>query len=205
MTGEHFIPAVPSQRQMVLRGLLGQCVAKIEHFSHSSTQEISDYHEIQKTDVFSFADGPFVISVASGLAVGFGTLDSLNSITVWTEQTEAGEKYGDCAEGDDGMAPVDATDEIFADRFWGRIVGQAVVRVTVFRRHMTDPRYEDLPNEAAVAVMVGDGSSFILGHNLLDVSEDFLALEIERLPPAVARQLTKICVLEVPPTEGTSI
>ncbi|NVB36411.1 hypothetical protein G6O69_01115 [Pseudenhygromyxa sp. WMMC2535] len=189
--------AILSRRPALLRGLLGRRITKLVHFSSSSPREISDYHEVPAVDVFSFADGPLVLSVDSGLALGFGTQDSLNSVTVWTEQTEAGEEREDHAEGDLELLPIASTNGSLARPFWGRLIGHRVASIEIFVRRMEDPRYESLPNEAAVVVTVDDGNSFFLAHNLLDVSEDFLVLQEEQIPKAVLRQLDSFLLLSV--------
>jgi hypothetical protein len=198
------ISDIPSNRSEVLDSLKGLKILNFTRYSWVPPDTAVLEYGIEAKEVFSLTAGCLIMSFDSGLAIGYSSQPSLNSVVIWVEKNEAGETSEELTEEDNELYPVDVRDALYSNIFWANLVGQRILNITILKiNYFSSPdeytanqmvwqglsngtiskgtyrssRYEELTNEVGLLFELEDGSRFIASHGLHDDSDDFSVIQ----------------------------
>ena len=111
---------------------------------------------------------------ASGLAVGFASLEEKASVTLWVEvdDQERRERTNTTID-DPDLHPIDATDSLYSEPWLNKLIGQQVEAIFLLKRDPISAKDGDLPREVGLLFRFANGQELILSHQLHEGSESF--------------------------------
>ncbi len=121
---------------------------------------------------------------ASGLAVGFASLEEKASVTLWVELDDQQRRDRTNTTIDDpDLHPIDATDLLYSEPWLSKLIGQRVEAIFLLKRDPIGAKDGDLPREVGLLFRFANGQELILSHQLHEGSESFAIVrgkEIQR-------------------------
>lgn len=179
---------IPSNRRELIGGVLKSKVSKMIRYSWCSAQEaaeeIEEMYDAKPKSTFRRTIGALVITLESGLTLGFSSQDSIASITVW----EANHSDFEDDE-DDDFFPIDACDEIYSEREICQLIGKQVIEVSLLKREPQSALYVGLPCEAGLVLKFEDSSELIMSHDLSDNMDNFSIVSRDEIPSEILRAI----------------
>ncbi len=165
---------IPSAHLDILEKLRGDRLAKMMRYSWLSPQEaVIDLH-LDPPLVFRRTIGPLIMSFASGLVVGFASLEERASVTLWVEADDREHRDWMAATIDDpDRHPIDARDPGYSESWLQELIGQQVESIFVLTRDPIGAKDGDLPREVGLLFGFANGQELILSHQLHEGSESF--------------------------------
>jgi hypothetical protein len=191
------VEKIPSNNLEILKGILSSRVLKMTRYSWYQPQEaakeiaeeiaegIGNIYDDPESSVFRRTTGALAISLESGLDIGFSSIDSVASITVWID------KHND---DDDELFPIDACDPTYSEDFIRQLVGKKVVEISILKRNPINSLYVGLPCESGLVLKFENGFELVMSHNLSD-NNDFSVIFMDEIPSEVFKQIQVIPVL----------
>jgi hypothetical protein len=157
-------------------------------------KELEDRFHISASSVFRRTAGSLLITLESGIILGFAYNPSQASVTAWIEQTEDGVKrIKNSTIDDDDLYPIDASDAIYSEKIIKGMVGSTVKSVSILKRE--DPDWSrEVPGEVGLVFNFEDGSEFIASLNLSENIDDFAIIFRDEIDPEILDQLQEIPV-----------
>lgn len=179
---------IPSNRRELIGGVLKSKVSKMIRYSWCSAQEaaeeIEEMYDAKPKSTFRRTIGALVITLESGLTLGFSSQDSIASIIVW----EANHSDFEDDE-DDDFFPIDACDEIYSEREICQLIGKQVIEVSLLKREPQSALYVGLPCEAGLVLKFEDSSELIMSHDLSDNMDNFSIVSRDEIPSEILRAI----------------
>lgn len=188
MPSDWFEASRPSEHVVLLQQLRGQKLTKLTRYSERPPEawtrpgpEWSNYDPLPPHQVFSFADGPLLLGVATGLEIAFGLNDHLE-ITLDAQRLPDGSKSEYQFGNDPEYFPVDAAQSRFCRPEIHQMLGRRILDVTLLR--MDGRRYgKNRSFEAGLIFHLEHGPELVLSGNLTDGLDEFaVTLRAEILP-----------------------
>ncbi|MEW8693491.1 MAG: hypothetical protein AB2535_20850 [Candidatus Thiodiazotropha endolucinida] len=186
MTTPMYGEGIPSERANLVSQLVGQELNGLVRYSWLPEDEAVDEYGIDRDEVFSLTSGPLLMCFASGLAVGFSSDPSKNSIVLWVEKNENGESIDELAEDDEELFSIDAKEQRL---YWSDFLNKKISATQVVHRKAGSAKMAELTNEVGLIIVFEDGSEFVLSHGLHDNSDDFSVISREQISNEVVSQL----------------
>jgi hypothetical protein len=161
---------IPSVRVDLLKKLKTRKVRNLVRYSYEPPDEMAKQIEedlnIPASSLFRRGLGCLLITLETGLVLGFSEKPSEGSVTIWVEQTEDGHKSTEESILDDNdLYPIDALDRIYSEEFIYNLVGEKIISVSILRDN-------DLYNIRGVSGEVGiilkfqNDSELLISRNL---------------------------------------
>lgn len=194
---ENFEADIPSRRIALLKDLVNQEIIGLTRYSWSRPDEIMAEYGLEASDVFSKTAGALLMTVRSGLTVGFGYIPESASVSVWTERTADGRESSDSAEDDEELFPVDAADPVYSRGSVSRLVGQRIASVRAFRAKCGENDMVGIPREAGLLFETEDGLELFISRSLIRSPDDFCVVSGDEVPTDVWAKLTELFRLHV--------
>ena len=198
---EFFESDIPSEKIDLLRKLKNSRVKNLVRYCWEPPDEaaklIDERLQVSASSLFRRGLGCLLITLESGLIVGFFEQPSLGSVIVWIEQTEDGQKIveGSVLDDDDNY-PIDALDETYSEEFIYNLVGQEIVSVSILKR--VDPNWgRTSAGEVGVILKFKDNSELLISRNLCKNINDFDLILRDEIDPEILDQLEEIPVEDI--------
>jgi hypothetical protein len=195
---ELFKSDIPSIQINLLRKLENSRVIKLVRYSWESpddaAKQIKEDFNAPPSSVFRRTYGCLLITLESGLILGFAERPSEGSVTVWIEQTESGDKNTeDSVLDDDDAYPIDALDKTYSEEFIYNLVGQEISSVSILKRD--DPDWtRQVAGEVGIILKFKNDSELIISRNLCDNIDDFALILRNEIDPEIIEQIQEIAV-----------
>ncbi|MEJ2612753.1 MAG: hypothetical protein P8179_22510 [Candidatus Thiodiazotropha sp.] len=186
MTTPMYGEGIPFERKNLVSQLVGQELKSLVRYSWLPEDEVINEYGIGRNEVFSLTSGPLLMYFASGLAVGFSSDPSKNSIVLWVEKNENGESIDEPTEDDEELFSIDAKEQSL---FWNDFLNKKISATHVVHRKPSSAKMAELANEVGLIIAFEDGSELILSHGLHDNSDDFSVISREQISNDVISQL----------------
>jgi len=165
---------IPSAHLDILAKLRGDRLTKMVRYSWLAPQEAAIELHLEPPLVFCRTVGPLVMSFASGLVVGFASLEERASVTLWVEAEDAErqDRTDTTIDGPD-LYPIDATDHRYSESWLHELIRQQVEFIFLLTRDPIGAKDGDLPREVGLLFSFANGQELILSHQLHEGSESF--------------------------------
>jgi hypothetical protein len=192
---KYFEEDVPSQRINILDKIKEDKILKLVRYSTLSLEEATRDYEIPHSSVFRLTTGPLVVTLESGLILGFASLPEKVSITLWIEETESGEHGNNRLISEDSeLVPIDSCDPVYSEQSICKVIEKRVVKIKILKRRPKSFRVADRPCEAGILFEVEGGFEFILSHGLHDYSDDFAIIYNHEIIPYFMEEIQEITI-----------
>jgi hypothetical protein len=195
-----FTEDIPSKRVELLTKILNAKVSKLQQYSWDNPEKaagITKELEQQRDPALMFfrTSEPMLITLESGLVIGFGSIPSEASVTVWLEETELGERDEEESIIDaSDFFVVDATDPIYSDSYFSQLPGKKIISVKILKQEPKNILFEDLPREAGVMLGFEGGTELVMSHGLHNDSDTFSVIFHHEILPDSFGKLQEISV-----------
>jgi len=93
---------------------------------------------------------------------------------------------------DEELFPVSATDAIYSDPYWHRVIGARVVGFVIVIRAPQSSKFEKLPNEVGLCFRLDNGETFVAAHQLCRAPDDFVLIPYSEIDPALKSELREV-------------
>jgi len=184
---------IPTKQKEIILKLLNQKISKIIRYSWDTPAYMVDEWDIPEPYVFNLTDGPLLITLETGLVIGFASQPSLASVTVWIEETENGKSEKDEKTADDDeLYPIDVRDSVYSPKEFHSIIGQEIVDIKLLKRIPENALFEGLPGEVGLLIKFKNNTEMVLSHGLHDNSDGFSVLLKSQILPEILLQLTEV-------------
>jgi hypothetical protein len=189
-----------SEHLELIKQIKGKRIAKLERYSLESPEDISrelkDRFQLSehksKSLVFRRTYGPLLLTLDSGMIVGFSSDESQGSVSIWIEKTEDGQSNHELSILDDKeFFPIDAEDSIYSEELIHNLLNQEIKSLKILKN-------EELNSTMGVAAEVGLLLSFkeekeiIISHNISDNIDNFALILRNEIDPEIVDQLQEI-------------
>jgi hypothetical protein len=195
----HFFESnVPSAQISVLKKLKNSRVSNLVRYSWEPLDEVVQMIEedlnIPASSLFRRGLGCLLITLESGLIVGFADTPSEGSVAVWVEQSENGEKrIQDSVLDDEELYPIDALDESFSEPLIHSLVGEEIMSVNIIRdTYLHETR--GVAGEVGIILKFKNDSELIVSRNLCSNINDFDLILRDEIDPEIVGRLEEIPV-----------
>ncbi len=178
-----------TQKVSLLNSLKGKIITKMIRYCWCAPQELVTTFDVKPSEVFSLDEGAILIHLDSGAQIAFHSEQSKNSVVVWIEKNKNGFTSNEPMEKDLDFYPIDALDLNYSNEQWGKIIGKKIVDMQIIKRTPENSKYEELPNEVALLVIMETKDKFLLAHGLHNNSGDFAIITVDQIHPNVLPQL----------------
>jgi hypothetical protein len=85
--------------------------------------------------------------------------------------------------------PIDALDKTYSKPFWNNIIGKKIIDFNIIRSKPRNIRYEGLPNEVRLLLIMENGNRFLFSNGLHNNMGDFAVITEDQILPEVLPQL----------------
>jgi hypothetical protein len=192
-----FSEGILSERLELIKDLKGSVISELVRYSLEEPEEIAREIEeqfnisssVSKTSVFRRTYGPLLLTLESGMIIGFGSIESQGSVSIWIEKTSAGQFDSESSiMSDDEYFPINANDLTYSEKIIQELPGQRVSSVKIIRN-------EELYAQMGVAAEVGLSLTFennyeiIISHNISDNIDSFAIITRNEIRPEVREKL----------------
>lgn len=194
-SNKYFEEDVPSQRLNLINQIKNHKILRLVRYFTRSPEEATRVHEIPHSSLFRLINGPLLMTLESGLTIGFMSLPELVSIILWVEETESGE-HGDeiLVSEDSKLFSIDSCDPVYSEKSICQLIGKQVVRIKLLKRRPKSARVASRPCEAGIIFEVEGGFEFILSHGLHNYSDDFAIIYKHELLPYFMEEIEEIII-----------
>ncbi len=181
---KYFQEDVPSKRLNILSTIKTCKISKLVRYSRHPPEESLKIYDIPQSSLFRLTAGPLLMTLESGLTLGFASLPEKVSITVWIEETESGEHGNEMLITEDNeLFPIDSCDKIYGDKKIGELIGKQVIALKIIKRESQSYRLASRPCEVGLIFKFSGGSELILSHGLHNGSDDFAVIYRHEILP----------------------
>jgi hypothetical protein len=197
-SSQFFESNVPSAQISVLKKLKNSRVRNLGRYSWEPlnivVQMIEEDLNVPASSLFRRGLGCLLITLESGLIVGFADIPSEGSVSVWVEQSENGEKRIQYSVlDDDELYPIDALDENFSEPLVHSLVGEEILSVSIIRdTYLYETR--GVAGEVGIVLKFKNDSELIISRNLCSNINDFDLIIRDEIDPEIVGQLEEIPV-----------
>jgi len=194
-SNKYFEEDVPSQRLNLINQIKNHKILRLVRYSTLSPEDAAGPYEIPHHSLFRLTNGPLLMTLESGLTIGFMSLPELVSIILWVEETESGE-HGDeiLVSEDSKLLSIDSCDPVYSEKSICQLIGKQVVRITLLKRRPKSARVASRPCEAGIIFEVEGGFEFILSHGLHNYGDDFAIIYKHELLPYFMEEIEEILI-----------
>jgi hypothetical protein len=191
MTTHTALKKIPSNCSELLGHLLDSRILRITRYSwyqsQEAAEEIKEMYDAPKSSVFRRTVGALSILLDSGLELGFSSIDSIASVTVWKV------KPGDFEDDEDNeLFPIDSCDQVYSEKDICQLIGKQVVKISILKRDYDNPLYVGLPCEVGLVLEFDNSSELILSHQISENIENFALVIRDEIDSKVADFLQEI-------------
>jgi hypothetical protein len=187
---------LPSNNLAILTTLKCSKVSKLTRYSWWTPEESAKECEIPQPSVFCLTAGPILITLESGLVIGFASFPGLASVTMWIEETDESKRDKTTSVTDDNeLYPIDAVDPIYSNELIGQLIGKKIVAIKVLQRDKGTSRMQALPREYGVILEFDNGSELVMSHGLHDNSDTFSVIFRNQIQPDIVKDLREMIVI----------
>jgi hypothetical protein len=194
-SNKYFEEDVPSQRLNLINQIKNHKILRLVRYFTRSPEEATRVHGIPHSSLFRLINGPLLMTLESGLTIGFMSLPELVSIILWVEETESGE-HGDeiLVSEDSKLFSIDSCDPVYSEKSICQLIEKQVVRIKLLKRRPKSARVASRPCEAGIIFEVEGGFEFILSHGLHNYSDDFAIIYKHELLPYFMEEIEEIII-----------
>lgn len=193
MSSNKFKEDVPSAQLQLLTQLQHYKVSKLVRYSWLSPEAAAKEWGMPQSSVFRFTAGPLLITLESNLVLGFSSLPEKASITLWIEETEAGERdEATSILNDEELYPVDACDPVFSEPSICKLLNKRVISIKILKKEPENILLAQVPCEAGLLITFDDNTELVLSHGLHDNSDDFAIIYQQEILPNLSSNLQEI-------------
>lgn len=183
-SNKYFEDDVPSQRLNLINQIKNHKILRLVRYSTLSPEEATGDYEIPHPSLFRLTLGPLLMTLESGLTIGFMNLPELVSITLWVEETESGEQGDEGLVSEDStLLPIDSCDPVYSEKLICQLIGKQVVRIKILKLIPKSSRVASRPCQVGIIFEVEGGFEFILSHGLHNYSDDFAIIYRHEMLP----------------------
>ncbi|MEG4633669.1 hypothetical protein QUB56_29520 [Microcoleus sp. AR_TQ3_B6] len=194
-SNKYFEEDVPSQRLNLINQIKNHKILRLVRYSTLSPEDAAGPYEIPHSSLFRLTNGPLLMTLESGLTIGFASLPELVSITLWVEETESGEHGDEIVISEDStLLSIDSCDPVYSEKSICQLIGKQVVRIKLLKRRPKSARVASRPCEAGIIFEVEGGFEFILSHGLHNYSDDFAIIYKHELLPYFMEEIEEIII-----------
>jgi hypothetical protein len=193
---ELFKGKIPSARTDILKGLERDKVTCLVRYSWDSPSEIEkilkEDFDAPSSSVFRRSYGPLLVTLESGLILGFGEEPSEASVVVWVEKSRNGQKRpeGSLLD-DDEVYRIDALDSTYSEQFVYDLVGKEISHVSIIKRD--NPRWaREVAGEVGVVLGFNNSPELIISWDLYANIDSFALALRNEIDPEIIDQLQEI-------------
>ena len=184
---------IPTKHREIISKLINKKARKIIRYSWEPPKIAMEKWDIPESYVFNFTEGPLLLTLETGLVVGFHSQSSLASVTVWIEETEDKKSGKEVKIADDReLFPIDSCDITYSPKEFQSIIGQEIVSIKLLKRDPENAILEGLPREAGLLLKFKNNIEMVLSHGLHDYCDDFSVLLKSQILPEILPQLTEL-------------
>jgi hypothetical protein len=187
-----------SSRIELVEKLKDSTVLKLTRYSWEPPKEVAediqDSFNASSSLVFRLTAGALLITLSSGLVLGFGYASSEGSLTIWLEKAKDFEIAQSLSTiNDNELYPIDSLDETYSEQLISNLVGQKILSVKILKRD--NPRStRNGPVDAGLILEFQDGLELILALNLSESTDDFAIIFRDEIEPEILDQLQEISI-----------
>ena len=187
----HFQENPPSAHKILLSAIVGARIKNIIRCSWDPFSSFDEYklYNIAKEKFFRFTTGSVVFVLDNGIEIAFSSQEGLNSIVLWCERDAIGTKTEDYYRDDTDLNLIEVSDPQFTTEKERNLLGLRIVSVEVLKMKPPTTKYSGLPNEVGVNLLLEDGKSILLAHNLVQSSDSFAIAYDSEIPPQIMSEL----------------
>jgi hypothetical protein len=175
---------IPSNCLELLKNIRDSKILRMTRYSsyeaQEAAEEIEEMYAAAPTSVFRRTIGALVISFSSGLTLGFSSIDSIASVTMWEAEHSEFEE-----DEEDEFFPIDACDQNYSEKKVCQLVGNQVIEVSLLKREPQSALYVGLPCEAGLVLKFEDGLELIMSHKLSDNMDNFSIIFRDEIPSEI--------------------
>jgi hypothetical protein len=188
-----------SERKNLLAELKNNKVLSLVRYSWDPPEEVEldirDRFNSPASLVFRRTAGSLLITLNSGLILGFGYSPSQASVTVWVEQIKDIQIPKSLSTvHDDELFPINALDAKYCEDLICNLIQQEIVSAKILKRN--NPRWSrEVPGEVGLVLEFENKIEIILALNLCESLDDFSIIFRDEVSPEVLDQLQEISVL----------
>lgn len=184
---------IPSQKLHILSRIKGCKLLKLVRYSTLTYKESEKVYEIPNSLLFRFTSGPLLMVLESGLKIGFASLPEKVSVTLWVEETEAGEKSTELSiMEDDEFIEIDSCDSKYSQESICKLRDKRINEVKIIKRQPKSHKLASYPCESGIVFDFGEGLELILSHGLHEYSDDFAIIYREDIMSLYLEQIQEI-------------
>ncbi|MCB9351317.1 MAG: hypothetical protein H6573_28025 [Lewinellaceae bacterium] len=184
---------IPSKSIDVLNLTLNSIIVKAVRLVDEPIEVLMSDYDIPETDIFSLAPGPLLLYLSNGGIVGLNSIPQLCSLLVWLERSTDGQcnPYTDLL-ADPLVFPVQMNHSDFSSEIFHDFTGRKIIGWKVFQEAPRTARFQDLPRESAVCLVMEGGRELFFVHGLHDNSDDFAVIQWEGILPEFKNKLVPV-------------
>ncbi len=188
---------IPSESLGTLAKLNHAKISRLTRYSWLSKAEAVAEWNLSPSQVFTLAAGPLIITLDTGLIIGFASLPSQASVSVWTERTETGESDPELmTENDAELFPIEADDPIYSQQELAALIGREVTGAKLLKLNTEKALLKAVPKEVGIVLTFENGTELILSHGLHDESDDFSVLLKSQIDGTLYSSLTELVLIQ---------
>lgn len=194
-SNKHFEEGIPSQKFDLIDEIKNHKMLKLVRYSTRSPEEATRIYKIPHSSLFRLTSGPLLMTLESGLTIGFASLPELVSITLWVEETESGE-HGDelLVSQDSKLFSIDSCDPFYSENSLCQLIGKQVIRIKILKRRPKSARVASRPCEAGIFFEIESGFGFVLSHGLHGYLGDFAIIYKHEILPNFLKEIEEIII-----------
>jgi hypothetical protein len=182
---------LPSNRRELLEHIQRAKISSMTRYSwyqpNEAAEEIEDLYDAPAKEVFRRTTGGLVIALDSGINLGFGSADSIASVSLWEAKANDFEN-----DEDNEFFPIDACDPDYSEEEICQLLGKQIIQVSILKRNHEDPLYEHLPCEAGLVLKFENEFEFIVSHGLSENIDNFAIIHKYEVSRKILDQLQEI-------------
>ena len=196
-SNKYFEEDVPSQRLNLINQIKNHKILRLVRYSTLSPEDAAGPYKIPHlpNSLFRLTSGPLLMTLESGLTIGFASLPELVSITLWVEETESGEHSDEGRISEDSqLFSIDSCDPVYSEKSICQLIGKQVIRIKLLKRRPKSARVASRPCEAGMIFEVEGGFEFILSDGLHNYGDDFAIIYKHEILPYFMEQIEEIII-----------
>jgi hypothetical protein len=197
-----FDESILSEKLELIKNIKGSIISGLARYSLEEPEEVAKEIEeqfhlssfVSKISVFRRTYGPLLLTLNSGMIIGFGSIESQGSVSVWIEKTSEGQYDSESSiMNDDDFFPIDACDSTYSEKMIQELLGQKISSVKIIRN-------EELCSQMGVAAEVGltllfeNNHEIIISHNISNNIDSFAIITRNEIRPEVSEKLQEVLI-----------
>lgn len=173
---ENFQEKIPSQHLNILNRIKNRKILKLVRYSTRPLDEAVRVYQLPQNLLFRRGSGSLLMTLDSGLVIGFAYLSRTLSVSLWIEQTEEGERGNIIPNTQDNLElfPIDCCDLNYSESLMCKVIGHEVIGIKIVKReNISQSRLNRLPREAGLIFKLDSGFELIMSNGLDGYSGTF--------------------------------